>query len=54
MKFFFLQLTIQVDVLNTAIQNILLEKLPVAISKPKVLHDIEKIFLYYYLRIMNL
>jgi hypothetical protein len=37
-----LQLTVQIDELNMAIQNTLVGKLPVAILKPSLLHDVLK------------
>jgi hypothetical protein len=40
MEFSLLQLTIQIDELNMAIQNTLLGKLPIAILKPSVLHNV--------------
>jgi hypothetical protein len=42
MEFSLLQLTVQIDELNMAIQNTLVGKLPVAILKPSVLHDVLK------------
>jgi hypothetical protein len=37
-----MQTTIQVDELNMAVQNVLMGKLPVAILKPNVLHNIAR------------
>jgi hypothetical protein len=42
MEFSLLQLTIQIDELNMAIQNTLVGKVPVAILKPSVLHNVLK------------
>jgi hypothetical protein len=42
MEFSLLQLTVQIDELNMAIQNTLVGKLPVAILKPSVLHEVLK------------